>query len=1030
MRTAEGSGGLRAAVGAVIAARASEIVEEWFAALQPEWGDHAEVKLEMLREDRKRRKDPLAVLEAALLSERPPAGRLGDPFLARVRAKRYSIVDLYVEISCLEQAVRTALRRESLGRAELEEGMGVVRGELGRMLKSVLQDTSEIYEQVLESGMRAFCYVDTAGRIIFANERFKELASCEQVVGRSLGSFFLGEERQVVRNATQAPKPLQRLLTLVACEGGHVIVGAEVGSLVIAGQNRGGYASFVNLVQPMQLYARIFDQSPLGIVKLSLDGEFTYANQSMLGMLGLDSLAGKNLKDVCDAASYAQAQAKLRERREGKGGEYELEIRPREGGCRVPVRVAAMPETDLDGNIIGSIAVIRNVSVEKVSAAIHGYICNVREAQGILAGVAQELERFMPFERFSVSVYSPDLGYVRRFFSCERGARPASLIEASRRWLALSAAQQVWLRSLFEAAQGDFEERLAEPRWQGLRDLPEIQALLRRGLRFYASIPVVREGRLVASATLFSTKPYEPGQIDRLARLPLSEAVLMGLYYEEREELVFRFSLLKRISLASNNVKEMAHTLVEALADHYQWSNVALFLVDAPGGVFRLLAQRGRPGNPAFQPGLALPASQGVLGWVYREQTGVRIGDVLNDEKFSRIYAPLLPATRSELCLPVTARGQVIWLLNVEDARQEAFAPEEEAGLRLILGELTCLLDRSRRHFLHQAVCESASDAVIAVDVNGSIVEANVSAHTMLGRQPPELLGTRFASYLEGGPGTEGILHALGTRTDEVWLAPAKDKRRNVLLSVAPLPDEIGGRVFVAKDLLPYKQARRLELLEQVYADVATQMKTPLSLVLGWLQRLECRGGDRETRDTLRKAQRQLKQIELTYDRLALATWSSPPMPSHAVLLDLPEIFDRIRQDFPESELEDNVEMITEPGLLPVRADLFQLSFCVCSILSYLLRFVAPNGRVRLGLCRRDDQVCISIAGVIPEMPVGISAAGVDRAALAKLLAEVALGEQVIQRFVKGQGGKFSRETLNSDRVRFEIVLPAAQTPN
>jgi putative methionine-R-sulfoxide reductase with GAF domain len=75
-----------------------------------------------------------------------------------------------------------------------------------------------------------------------------------------------------------------------------------------------------------------------------------------------------------------------------------------------------------------------------------------------------------------------------------------------------------------------------------------------------------------------------------------------------------------------------------------------------------------------------------VLGAVYQSQKPVNIGNLPHDAQFKNVairrFASL---SLSELCLPITIRNRVCWMLNVEDSRENAFSPEEVAELEVIM---------------------------------------------------------------------------------------------------------------------------------------------------------------------------------------------------------------------------------------------------------------------------------------------------------------------------------------------------------
>jgi len=943
-------------------------------------------------------------------------------FLDKVRAQQYSIVDFFTEVSRLEQSIQDALRDEaSLAAADRFEAVTLIGGQFHALVKEVLQNTSFIYEQVLERGGRGFCHVDEAGRIVYANAAFARMARRGDLVGKPLADFFDAAHARWVTDALRGPEPVLRPIALRTGDGGRLMVGAEVGPLFVGREIQGGFATLVDISGPMDFQTRVFNRSLLGILRVNLQEEFTYANPTLLHMLGTDTVEGKRIRDILDDDNYKIVQEQLLKRRKGESSEYRVKFRRLSDGKLVPIMLAAMPETDLQNNVVGAVSFARSMILEDASEKIQDHIQNLRDARRLLAAVTEEIRGILAFDLLSVALYSEGRQHVRPLFLSSEGAA----FESPRRWRPLTEVMGDWVDQNKKPFAGELDVYMAEERWRPLREDPTIQQMLAAGLKFIATIPVVRGGHVVASVTAYSRKPFNADDLALFKRLPVEHAVLTALNCEEEKELRFRLELIAKVSQMSNNLDQVAKLVTEDLVRHYGWPSVSIFQVDQSHDQIRLIAQAASA--PVFQlpPNCSLSIREGVLGHVYLHGAAANIPDVRIDPVFKDVFVRAVPGTVSELCLPIVSDGLVRWLLNIEDSVQNAFAPEEERALGTVLAELAGLLERSHQHHFLKAVLASASDAIIVTDERDGIKGTNPAAEALLGYSAQDLLNQPFRRYFRDEASARNILDTSGSRTDSVWLQPRSGEAREVLLSVSPLPGGSDGKVFTAKDLLPYKRAERLGLLERVVAEVASQNKTPLSLVYSWLKRLEEQSQDEKTADTLQKARRQLRQVELTYDRLFLAEGTGRPMPYHEVLLDLQEVVDAVRQDLPVTDLA-SIDITRPARLSPVRGDLYQLWFCFMTILSHLLRFLPQDGRISLSLTAQGEQQIVEIRGRLPELkPAG--AAGSDhRVALAETMTQIALGDEIIRRFMAYHHGTFEQSRGDGGEVRFRLLLPAA----
>ncbi len=1001
-----------------------ELAQAWVANLSQTLGKRAEPRIARLREEQRAGTDLLTLLRKALADPTSPAPLLNEQLLTKLRTQTYSVFDLFTEARCLERTLSEALDHETApSMAETEQHhrmLPLIRDTLDELIEVALRNTAEVYESVVESGSRGFCQVDPEGKIIYANAAFCRLAGTETMTGKDLAACFDVQEQQLVANALRRSWTLQRPLHLRAANGHLVPVAAEIGPLTIAGENRSSYAGVVDISRLVEIQNNIFDRSPLGITKVNLEEEFTYANPAVLRIVGAKTLTGRHIHEVFDEANYAKVREQLRQRRRGESSEYEVAFRRLSDGRSIPSVLAAVPEMDLDGRVIGAVSIARNVLLEKATIAIHRRIQSLQEPRAMLVAIEEELRQVLAYDMFAVSLHSADGGHVRSLHATIDGKEFVS----PRRWWVLTDAMRDWMNENRVSTSGDLVEYLAEEKWRSLKEDPHFKPLLDMGMRYFVIMPVIESSRIVASVVLYSRRPFPEDDLAILKAVPVDQAVLVALHLAQEEEQTFRFQLAKRVSEASNNVEKVAGILVRALAEQYEWTNVAIFQVDWPRHCLRLVSQWAAQEAARLPDEFAQPLEHGVLGYVCRKAVPVNIGNVTATE-WKDVFQPSLLKTISELCVPIRGvDGQVRWLLNVEDVRENAFAAEELHALETVISELATLLERSRQHHLLKAVIESTSDAIIVTDEQGGIRQVNPAGQRLLGYAERDLLGQPFRRCFQDETAAVNLIETSGSRTDRVWLQPKEGPPRDVLLSVARLPGTGDSRVFTAKDLLPYKQAERLEALERVYTEIAGQTKTRLALIYTWIKRLSARLDSQDTVDTLQKVRRQLGQLELTYDRLFLAEGTGLAVPYHEVLLDLKEIVAAVRRDLPEAEYQTlNIQC---PDSLPhVHGDLYQLWFCVMTIVAYLFRFVPQDRQIRLVLSHQNDWVSIEIVGYLPA-EVSESEEG-KRTALAKTMADLAMGQGIITKFVENHHGKLYEPDRQGEEVRYRIDLPVAK---
>jgi len=242
-------------------------------------------------------------------------------------------------------------------------------------------------------------------------------------------------------------------------------------------------------------------------------------------------------------------------------------------------------------------------------------------------------------------------------------------------------------------------------------------------------------------------------------------------------------------------------------------------------------------------------------------------------------------------------------------------------------------------------------------------------------------------------------------------------------LSASALPKQVGGKVFIAKDLSLQRRVEELQYLGKMYYELSAQITTPLALVLSWLNRLKSKSETNTTTETLDKAIRQLHKVRLTYDRLALYDTEKETLPYNELLFDIPELLDSVLSDFPKSETE-KIDIQIEESTPYLRGDLFQLSFCFETVLSYLLRFTPEDERIRLRVSQIPDWLRTEISGFFPGLPGEKFEETANETLVSRTLTEMALGEGIVRKFVGNHKGIFHEPEREGNTIKFRIDLP------
>ena len=89
---------------------------------------------------------------------------------------------------------------------------------------------------------------------------------------------------------------------------------------------------------------------------------------------------------------------------------------------------------------------------------------------------------------------------------------------------------------------------------------------------------------------------------------------------------------------------------------------------------------------------LSIALGEGVTGTAASRREAVLVGDVRNDAR----YLNTVDAVRTELAVPMTARGKLVGVIDLQSTRVNAFSEYDRALLSLIAGRVSIAIDNAR----------------------------------------------------------------------------------------------------------------------------------------------------------------------------------------------------------------------------------------------------------------------------------------------------------------------------------------------
>ncbi len=173
-------------------------------------------------------------------------------------------------------------------------------------------------------------------------------------------------------------------------------------------------------------------------------------------------------------------------------------------------------------------------------------------------------------------------------------------------------------------------------------------------------------------------------------------------------ELLTQTNLLQRrarqlqysaeIAEKGSNSLDLAQLLQETavlLKSQFSFYHVSIFLAEPDNKELRLREVATDVHIDLINLQYKLPIdNHSIVGWVAQHREPRVVEDVQTDTAYRE--EPFLPNTRSELALPLVARGDLLGVLDVQGDRPNIFTPDDIAILQIIANQIAVNIDNAR----------------------------------------------------------------------------------------------------------------------------------------------------------------------------------------------------------------------------------------------------------------------------------------------------------------------------------------------
>lgn len=254
-----------------------------------------------------------------------------------------------------------------------------------------------------------------------------------------------------------------------------------------------------------------------------------------------------------------------------------------------------------------------------------------------------------------------------------------------------------------------------------------------------------------------------------------------------------------------------------------------------------------------------------------------------------------------------------------------------------------------------QSLTDALPDATLVIDANDTMTWFNSSARQLLGLKIPDDLGRPITNLLRGSD-FSNWLAVQGEVQSKLEMALPADE--NSWLSISAVDYREGQRLLILRDVTDVHNINQVR--RDFVANISHEMRTPLTVLLGYLEMLEDKDYPGGVVGKMRTQARQMQN--LLSDLLELSRLQSDQIVGEEAEVDVPAMLAQLREQVDEiSRGRHQVAFEIEPGLR-LRGIAADLESAFRNLLVNAVNYTPEDGRITVRWQRNSDGAEFSVA--------------------------------------------------------------------
>lgn len=551
--------------------------------------------------------------------------------------------------------------------------------------------------------------------------------------------------------------------------------------------------------------------------------------------------------------------------------------------------------------------------------------------------------------------------------------------------------------------------------------------------RSWLGVPMIAAGRVVGVMVVQSYEEegaFDNEHLDLLFTIANQAAIAIenARLFEETRQRATQLEAIAELGRHITSIldlDELLSQIVELIHHILAYYHVHVFLVDevSKEAVFR--AGSGEAGRLIEeQGGVRLKVGeQGIIGWVAGSGLPLLVNDVSREPRY--VPHDALPATRSELAVPLKIGQRVIGVLDVQSDELNAFDLDDVAVLQA-LGDQVAIAINNARLFEEleehkatleervrerteelaaalrnqkieadktRAIVEGIADGVMVFDANHKVIMVNPTAERMLNLPVPIVLGRDMRDLIEEADEAFDREAALTVLTVLSALVSSRER----LEAGAPLTQtrfQIGERTVTAsftpvalKDEGPFnvvavfrditKEAEIDRMKSEFLSMAAHELRAPMTSIKGYSDMLllglagEYDERQKQFLDTIKANVDRVLGMVNEFSEISHLETGALKLDIKPLHIDdlVSEVVVSLRPQIEAKEINLTVEV--PPDLPEVWGDRTRIIQVLTNLVTNAYKYTPERGQITITAQRVDDSVQVNVAdtgiGIAPQ---------------------------------------------------------------